>query len=146
MDESDLVRARAALRVLQGLLTNEHSYSASKIWSETFIGCVEVTISHMEVRKNVLGSALAPEAAWEIMLALYASWYHNKRMSTTDVGYAAGMPPTTALRWLNVLADKEIICRESDIYDSRCTLIKLSKSGREMVESVIKAQFLLDMY
>lgn len=140
MNEVDLGRAREALQVLQSLICTERpeDYRGDRRGGIAF--CAEITLAAIATRKKILGPDLSGEASWEILIALYVAWFRNERMSTTDVGYAAGMPITTALRWMSVLASKGMICREDDVHDARRIWIKLSKTGRTLVETCIEAQ------
>ena len=50
-------------------------------------------------------------------------------MSVTSLCIAAGVPPTTALRWIGQMLDLGLLVREQDDQDRRRAFIDLSEDG-----------------
>lgn len=80
-------------------------------------------------REKFLPADLFGEPAWDILIDLYVAAKENVNISTTSACIGASVPPTTGLRWLQVLEGHGLIERECDIKDQRRTFVKLSKSG-----------------
>lgn len=82
-----------------------------------------------QLREKCLPSDLFGEPAWDILLDLYVAAKENVKISTTSACIGANVPPTTGLRWLQVLEGHGLIERECDGLDQRRIFVKLSKSG-----------------
>lgn len=90
-------------------------------------------------RTVALGDAsVADGPAWDILLDLFISMAHKRSISVTSASIAASCPPTTALRWLAVLQERDLIIRIGDPKDHRRTFIKLSPNGVAVMEQVLK--------
>ena len=68
--------------------------------------------------------------AWDIMLDLYLAETELKPVSVSSACIGAACPPTTALRWLQVLENRGLIERCGDPGDKRRTVISLTPLGR----------------
>ena len=85
-------------------------------------------------RGRVFGDeTLFGEPAWDILLDLFAAATHNKRVAVTSACIGAAVPSTTALRWIKVLEDKDLIQREDDTADARRTFVRLSPKGHALM-------------
>lgn len=81
-------------------------------------------------RTEIFGNVeLFGEPAWDILLDLYIAHAKDIAVSVSSACIGSASPPTTGLRWLGVLADKELILREHDPNDQRRVLVKLSEKG-----------------
>ncbi|MFM5893281.1 MAG: hypothetical protein ACKOQM_02460 [Novosphingobium sp.] len=93
-------------------------------------------------RKRYLPPDLFAEPAWDLLLDLFIARLYNKRVSITSACYAADVPSTTGLRWLGILADRNLIERFDSKNDQRVTWVRLSNFGtklmRELFEDISK--------
>lgn len=80
-------------------------------------------------RSRHLPSELFGEPAWDILLDLFAARLQNKQISVTSACTASGVPLTTALRWLRVLEESQMIERFDSDTDQRVTWVKLTNSA-----------------
>ena len=80
-------------------------------------------------REKFLPAGLFGEPAWDILIDLYVATKENVKISTTSACIGSSVPPTTGLRWLQVLEGHGLIERECDIHDQRRTFVKLTDSG-----------------
>ncbi len=83
----------------------------------------------MQCRARRYGSIppdLLGEPAWDILLDLAISYLDGQRIQTTAVGLNAGLPPTTALRWVAQLAERGLVRRIPDETDGRRTWLELT--------------------
>lgn len=64
-----------------------------------------------------------------MLLDLAAAKAERKRVSITSLCLASGVPMTTALRWLSVLTDKNLIERKEDPADGRRVFVELSEDA-----------------
>jgi hypothetical protein len=72
---------------------------------------------------------LFAEPAWDMLLDLCISSLQGKKVSVTSLCIAARVPPTTALRWINVLEKQSYIERTSDENDARRSFLSVTELG-----------------
>lgn len=77
-------------------------------------------------RKRFFSPELFGEPAWDLLLDLFIARLKKKRVSVTSACHAADVPPTTALRWLGLLADSNLIERFESETDQRVTWVRLT--------------------
>ena len=81
-------------------------------------------------RAEVFGAEnLFREPAWDILLDLYIAAHNGTEVSVTSACVGAAVPETTALRWLKVLEDANLVERERDNRDHRRILVQITKDG-----------------
>lgn len=87
---------------------------------------------------EILGeAAIADGPAWDILLDLFINSSHEKPVSVTSAAIGANCPLTTALRWLKILQDHDLVTRVDDPADRRRKFIKLTHKGFEAVVDVL---------
>lgn len=91
-------------------------------------------------RKRFFDPVLFGEPAWDLLLDLFIARLKKKRVSVSSACYAADVPPTTALRWLGVLADSNLIERFESETDQRVTWVRLTDYASQLM-----AKFVRDM-
>jgi DNA-binding MarR family transcriptional regulator len=80
-------------------------------------------------RSKYFASELFSDPAWDMLLELYAAELEQRRISTTGLSYAAGVPLTTGLRWIDVFIREGLIAKRCDPLDGRRVYIGLSANG-----------------
>ncbi|MDO9367031.1 MAG: winged helix DNA-binding protein [Sphingopyxis sp.] len=86
-------------------------------------------------REDHFPSELFADPGWDIMLDLYAAHYEGEAVSVSSLCIAAAVPQTTALRWINMMANDGWLVRQNDPTDGRRTYLKLSDEGRSRLDS-----------
>ena len=71
------------------------------------------------------------EPAWDILLDLYTHQFQNDDVSVKSAAIGSGAPATTALRWLNILEERKLICSAEDSTDHRRRFVRLTPEGYE---------------
>lgn len=94
---------------------------------------IKAEIQYRNQRARALPSALLGEPAWDILLDLAAAKLENKRIQITAVGLNEGLPPTTALRWIGLLVDHDLIRRIPDDVDRRRTWLEITPEAMKKV-------------
>lgn len=89
-------------------------------------------------RSRHLPSELFGEPAWDILLDLFAARLQKKQISVTSACTASGVPLTTALRWLRVLEDSQLIERFDSETDQRVTWVKLTASATKSMSNFLR--------
>jgi hypothetical protein len=69
------------------------------------------------------------EPAWDILLDLFIAAHDGRHVSVTSACLASGAPPSTALRWLQLLEEKGLVVRENDLRDARRKHVRISAIG-----------------
>ena len=86
-------------------------------------------------RSRNFNSVMFGEAAWDMLLALYVT-EHSTRHTVTGLVNLSGVPPTTALRWLDFLEKKEeLVTRFPSLSDGRVHLVELTDKARDALDA-----------
>lgn len=97
-----------------------------------------------QTRGEFFDPSLFSDPSWDILLELYRLRLEGRRASVKSVCIASGVPPTTALRWINILLAKGLLNRTEDQNDQRVRWIALSDKGynsmRALLETLLKSQ------
>ena len=72
---------------------------------------------------------LFADPAWDILLDLMAARLERKQVTVSSLCVASAVPPTTALRWIGVLAERGLLVRAADAADRRRAFVELSDAG-----------------
>lgn len=81
-------------------------------------------------RDAFLGGDHISEPGWEILIALYQANAASHRMTVSNACRASHAPATTALRWLDRLAELGLVRREINTLDARVVFIELEPEAR----------------
>ena len=83
-------------------------------------------IANRQARAKFFDPALFGDPAWDMLLDLAAAHGEGAQVSVTSLCIAAGVPATTALRWLTQMVESGIFLRLPDPADKRRAFIALS--------------------
>jgi DNA-binding response OmpR family regulator len=92
---------------------------------------VRQIIANRQARARFFDGDLFADPAWDMLLDLTAAHAEHRRISVTSLCIAAGVPATTALRWIKQLVEAGVFERVDDASDRRRAFIALSESSRE---------------
>lgn len=79
------------------------------------------------------------EAAWNILLDLAIAQLEGNRISVSSACIASGVPSTTALRWIGILENDEMVVREVDISDRRRAFLRISDKAMRSIYNYYKS-------
>lgn len=108
-------------------VTNANDDAGSK-WNG-YKDCKEAAKALYRLRRrrdDIFPKGLFADPAWDILLDLYVSEIEGKNICITSACAASGVPPTTALRWLTVLEEREMITRYDDPNDHRRAFVRIT--------------------
>jgi DNA-binding MarR family transcriptional regulator len=88
------------------------------------------------LRDRLLGDFFA-EPSWDILLDLYVQTHEGRTVTVSQLSLATGAPPTTALRWINTMAESGLLTRRQDLTDGRRVLVSLSERGEEAMRLLL---------
>lgn len=88
-----------------------------------------------EQRRQVFGNlGILNDPAWDILLELYVAHATGNQLYASAVGAEAGIPQSTALRWLTVLEKEGLLRRRFDVFDKRRQWVGLTPLARSMMD------------
>lgn len=100
---------------------------------KALLAAAEGAYNQRRARKQIFeNSGLFGEPAWDILLDLYVAELRERRVSVSDACLASGVPPTTALRWLALLEEANLVERHKDPHDARRVHLELSESDSKL--------------
>ena len=82
-------------------------------------------------RKHFLDDAFLGEPAWNMLLDLFVNCALQRRVAVSSVCYAAEAPITTALRYIDLMAERGLVERFPDQTDRRRTWIQMTPETYE---------------
>lgn len=80
-------------------------------------------------RGEFFDDKLIGEPAWDMLLDLFIHSVRGQVVSTTSLCIASCAAPTTALRWIAVLEQADLVERRPDAVDDRLKLVHLTPKG-----------------
>lgn len=83
-------------------------------------------IRQRQLRARFFDGDLFADPAWDMLLDLTAARAEHVRVSVTSLCIASGVPPTTALRWINQMIEAGLFERIEDDTDRRRAFIALT--------------------
>lgn len=89
-------------------------------------------------RRRFFDADLFADPAWDILLELYALECEQRRTSISKLCIAAGVPGTTALRWIEKLHSDGMIVREADLHDARRVWVSISTKAFRAMSSYLQ--------
>lgn len=92
-------------------------------------------------RAETFGPSMFGEAAWDMLLALYIVDAWGQRQTVGSLMSLAGVPKTTAKRWLDFLVDHDLVRREWHPTDRRTAFVRLTAKAREKLDMYYSETF-----
>ncbi len=86
-------------------------------------------IQMRRLRDRFFTTGLFADPAWDILLDLAASRLEGRSVSVSSLRIAAAVPPTTALRWIRMMTDQQLLVRRADSTDARRMFVDLADSA-----------------
>lgn len=90
------------------------------------------------MRDKFLPHDLFAEPAWDILLLLYWAGETRQRMTVSAVCVSAGVPGTTALRWIQNLIETDMIEKSPHPTDMRVSWLSLSSRAKVALDAYLQ--------
>ena len=117
---------------------------------EIAVEMVRCVIQARRLRHAIFDKNLFADPAWDMLLVLLEAEIAQRRMTIASLCVAAGVPATTALRWIKVMTDADLFRRREDEDDASRVLVELSsiasQAMRRYFDQIGKLQSLLSDY
>jgi DNA-binding MarR family transcriptional regulator len=134
---ADLPLIGAQLQRLTGMLVRLTERGSARAAEELSSAAVGAILAARRLRVEHFGPKIG-DAAWSLLLALYAARLEGRSCSATQLGSAAGLHPGTALRWLHELQRTGWVSWRVNPEEKRAALIELSDAGAAKVEAYLR--------
>lgn len=86
----------------------------------------ELEIAIKKMRSSYFPETVLDDGGWNIMMDLFVQQQRGREVSISSACMASRVPPTTALRWIDILEAERIIVRENDPGDRRRRFVRLT--------------------
>ncbi len=96
---------------------------------------LSLSIQIRRIRRNHFGSAELVGPIWDMMLDLMLAESHGRALSASDLATGAGVPLSSGLRMISALERLGLAQRSVDERDRRRTIVRLTASGTDRMES-----------
>jgi DNA-binding MarR family transcriptional regulator len=87
-----------------------------------------------QLRNRFFAATMFGEPAWDMLLALYLAEDSGRPVTVSGLADWSGYPPTTALRWLQLLEGECLVRRSPSPNDKRMSFVELTPSGRKALD------------
>ena len=87
-------------------------------------------------RERLIGKAVIGEPAFDLLLCLYVR-SGQRETSLTSLAKPAGIPYSSAMRWIAYLVDKGLVERSESESDRRSTCVELTPLGRAVMDELL---------
>jgi hypothetical protein len=121
--ETALERAMCMLRALS---YDTPANDQGDMLDETLLCIARKMVRERKLRNSFFPSDFFCEPVWDILLDLYIAYSLGKKISVSSTCLAAGVPQTTALRYLKMMTDGGFVVRTLPRKDARLVYVKLS--------------------
>jgi DNA-binding MarR family transcriptional regulator len=89
-----------------------------------------------QIRNSLFPAQYFADAAWEILLDLEQARREHRKLSLSDIGLGAQIPPTTVLRYVDRLVADGVVQRQPDPHDRRRVFISLTAEGASKMNRI----------
>lgn len=114
--------------------------------AESLRSFAETEYRRRRVREKFLPKARLEEPGWDILLDLYRQPFSTKGLTVTQLCIGSSVPPTTALRWIRVLAEDGLLESCDDLVDRRVRHVHLTQKGFKQTSAALAAMVEASMH
>jgi hypothetical protein len=114
--------------------TNAPEVSGSELDRTVTPDRVMHVIRARRLRSRFFPDDLFADPAWDMMLALFHAELMQHRMSISTLCKAAGVPSTTAMRWLAAMVERGLFVRRADPHDMRRVFVELAPKASDSLK------------
>ena len=120
-----------------GLAAKSLGLTEQRRCDAVMVGVAKRLYATRKIRDDLLGCALFSEPAWDILLDLFISEHEQRQLSVSEVCIGARAPSATALRYLTMLQDADLVERTRDERDGRRSHVRLTPLGQRRMTSLL---------
>ena len=132
-DVEDLHRLLGKLRTLDATAGAAHDAETPDSERSRLEQKARALLESRRRRVAIFGPQMFAEPAWDMLLLLYLSG-GGRRQTQTNLGELSGATRSTAMRWIDYLACRDLIRREEHPTDKRRNFVSLTEKGRHLLD------------
>lgn len=141
--KTSLAKANDQMAKLQGLVDNhdrgrddEHSQASSPM---DFLAKAEKALKWARTKSKVMetDSGLFADSCWNMCLDIFICDLKNELITISSVAHSSGIPMTTAVRYINVMAAQGLLEKTLNPSDQRMTFVSTSAAGKEKITKLL---------
>lgn len=107
----------------------------------TLVDLAKVIYRLRRRRSRHFADKLFGEPSWDMLLDLFIKRVHGERISITSLCIAGAVPPSTALRWIQILVDDGLVERTKTQDDQRLAMVQLTNTGVDAMRECLSEWF-----
>jgi predicted transcriptional regulator len=85
------------------------------------------------------GNGLFADSCWIMCLDIYICGLKNERVTVSAIAHSSGIPMTTAMRYINVMAEQGLIEKTPNPADNRMIFVSASLDCRKKIENLLSS-------
>jgi DNA-binding MarR family transcriptional regulator len=116
----------SALRAVQAITASVSHVQSVDASDSVLVGYARLLARGRKNRHHFFPEYTFGEPVWDILLDLYIARCTGKLISVSSACIAAGVPPTTGLRYVTMMTHEGLIERSADPVDSRKFYVSIS--------------------
>jgi DNA-binding MarR family transcriptional regulator len=97
------------------------------------LGMAEGILASRRLRDDLFGAEMFADPAWDMLLHLFVSGEQGRAVPVSCLCAASAVPQSTALRWIDTLANAGLLDRRLDARDGRRILVGLTPEAANLM-------------
>ncbi len=97
------------------------------------LGMAEGILASRRLRDDLFGAEMFADPAWDMLLHLFVSGEQGNLVPVSSLCAASAVPQSTALRWIDTLANAGLLDRQLDSKDGRRILVGLTTEAANLM-------------
>lgn len=85
------------------------------------------------------GNGLFADSCWNMCLDIYICGLKDQQVTVSSIAHSSGIPMTTAMRYINVMAEQGLLQKSSNPADHRMVFVAISLECRTRIESLLSS-------
>lgn len=120
--------------------TNDASSSSDNISNEELIRRAEKLLQWSRLKAEMLnlGSGLFADSCWNMCLDVYICDLKDNKITVSSIAHSSGIPMTTAMRYINVMAEEGLLEKAPNPSDNRMIFISTSATCKDKISTILR--------
>lgn len=143
MDQIERMQIASVNQILSSLLEPNREIQTTQQWqprSSSLTAAKAIRANYLE-REKRLSFLPSANSGWRILIELYIAEREDRPLCVSDIWHISAIPNATALRWLNLLSEHDLLIKKPDLNDRRRQWLGLTDYGIETVEKTMSHLF-----
>jgi DNA-binding MarR family transcriptional regulator len=97
------------------------------------LGMAEGILKSRRLREDLFGAEMFADPAWDMLLHLFVSGEGGRKVPVSCLCAASAVPQSTALRWIDTLANAGLLDKRLDTKDGRRIFVALTSEAAQLM-------------